>query len=247
VSRSVISTDGLRIDYDARLTGASLGVVVVPGFWRDRRHAAMESFGAFLSQLGYDVAIVDVRGHGSSEGRFGFNTREHVDVAAAAADFLASGSVRRISLIGFSVGGAIAATTAARHELPLASLLLISPVADMAAVIPRLNPFAMHRHLAARQVLRMPRFDWRLGFRRRLRAVDEISRVTVPVSLIHMENDWLVGHRHSERLFANAREPKELHILRVAGGYHADRIFSVAKMEAESLVAGFLESTLGRG
>ena len=43
--------------------------------------------------------------------------------------------VESITLVGLSYGGAVAVSTAARHELPIASLLLISPVADFQMIV----------------------------------------------------------------------------------------------------------------
>jgi hypothetical protein len=62
----------------------------------------------------------------------------------------------------------------------------------------------------------------------------------VPVSFIHVKNDWLIHHRHSLALFEHANEPKELHILDIEGNYHADRIFAAASDSIEPLVRDFL-------
>ena len=238
---SVVSFDGTVIHYDVYdRQGRSL-ILIVPGFWRDRRHAAMVRMAALLHGLGYRVAVVDVRGHGDSGGTYGFNLHEHYDVAAVATELLKTLSIETMSVIGLSYGGAIAMSTIARHELPVSSLLLISPVADFALLTPRINPFTIHRHIAVSQAMKKPRFEWRMRKSAKLRAVDDVKDVHVPISLIHVKNDWLVGHDHSLRLYEQANEPKELHILDVEGNYHADRIFSVAKDSIEPVVIEFLE------
>ena len=63
--------------YDA---GAADTVVVLPGFWRHRRYASMVGLGGLLNGAGYNAAIVDLRGHGESGGRFGFNRDEWCDI-----------------------------------------------------------------------------------------------------------------------------------------------------------------------
>jgi pimeloyl-ACP methyl ester carboxylesterase len=237
----VAAFDGTVIHYDLYDNTSRSLILIVPGFWRDRRHQAIVRMAAVLHGLGYRVAAVDVRGHGDSGGTYGFNLHEHYDVAAVARDLLAKLAIESITLIGLSYGGAISISTAARHDLPIGAVLLISPVADFAMIMPRINPFTIHRHIAVSQAMKKPRFEWRMRKSAKLRAIDDVKDVHVPISLIHVKNDWLVGHDHSVALYENANEPKELHILDVEGNYHADRIFSVAKDSIEPVVFEFLE------
>jgi alpha-beta hydrolase superfamily lysophospholipase len=239
-THTAISFDGTTIHYDFYDAAVPGLVVVVPGFWRDRKHPAMTRLARFLSDAGYRVAVVDVRGHGSSGGTYGFNLHEHHDVAAVIRQILQNSTIESVMLLGLSYGGAIAVSTAARHDLPISSLLLISAVADFAMIAPRINLFTMHRHIALRQALKKPRFNWRTRRSAKLRALDDIRDVHIPLCLIHVKEDWLIHHSHSEALFDQAHEPKELHILDITGNYHADRIFSVAQTLIEPLVLDFL-------
>lgn len=236
----VESFDTTPIAYDIYDTASQSAVLVVPGFWRDRRHASMTRLAAVLNGHGYRAAIMDPRGHGESGGVYGFNLHEHHDTAAVVRDLIDRTSVEKVTLIGFSYGGSIAISAAARHDLPIASIVLISPVADFAMIAPRLNPFTMHRHIALRQALQRPRFDWRMRRSTKLNAVDDIPNVHAPLCFIHVKNDWLIGHAHSEALYDAANEPKELHVFDIAGNYHADRIFGVAKDQVEPVMISFL-------
>lgn len=240
-THNVASFDGTRIWYDVYDAPSRSTVVIVPGFWRDRTHPAMVRLASLTRSYGYRVAVVDVRGHGDSEGTYGFNLHEHHDVAAVSRELLSSATAESLAFVGLSYGGAIAVSAAARHQLPVSSLLLISSVADFAMIAPRINPFTMHRHIALGQALKRPRFEWRMLRRsEKLRAVDDVRDVHVPLCLLHVKNDWLIGHEHSLALYEAANEPKELHILDVAGNYHADRIFAVAHDAAEPVVREFL-------
>lgn len=244
VSRSVSSFDGISVHYDSYPASSSSAVVIVPGFWRTRRHPSMIRLARFLQGIGYGVAVVDVRGHGDTAGTYGFNRHEHEDVAAVVRDLTLKDGASHVVLLGLSVGGSIAVSTAARNDLPLSGLILVSPVAELSKVVPRLNPFTMHRHIALRQAFNRPRFDWKFSTSPKLRATEDIGRVHVPVTLIHVKNDWLVGHRNSELLYAAANQPKEIHLLEIAGNYHADRVFGVASEQIDPLVTSFLERTL---
>ena len=240
LTQFVQSFDGTRIAYDLHDIDSSRSLVlVVPGFWREKRHTSMLSLARLLNSNGYRAAIADPRGHGESEGTYGFNLHEHNDIAAVAQDVLAKLPIDSITVAGFSYGGSIAISTAARHDLPINSLLLISPVADFAMISPRVNPFTIHRHIAFSQALRRPRFEW---WRRstKLRALDDMPNVHAPSCFIHVRNDWLVGHRHSVALYEAANEPKELHVMDIPGNYHADRIFSVAADSIEPIFLDFL-------
>lgn len=238
---TVASFDGTVIHYDVYDAPSSSAVLIVPGFWRDRCHASMIRLAHFVNAMGYRAAVIDVRGHGDSEGTYGFNLNEHYDVAAVAKDLLTrAATISNLTLIGFSYGGAIAISTIARHNLPVSSLLLISPVADFKMIAPRLNPFTIHRHIAFSQALRRPRFTWTIRRAAKLRALDDIDQLRVPVCFIHVKNDWLIGHTHSVALYESANEPKELHVLDIEGNYHADRIFNVASDSVEPIVRNFL-------
>jgi pimeloyl-ACP methyl ester carboxylesterase len=237
----VTSFDGTTIHYDVYDAPSPSMVLIIPGFWRDRSHPAMVRLARFVNAEGHRAAVIDVRGHGDSEGTYGFNLHEHHDVAAVAADVLAKHpTIASLTMIGFSYGGAVAVSAAARHRLPVAGLLLISPVADFDLIVPRLNPFTMHRHIALSLALKRPRFEWSVRKSPKLRAVDDIADVHVPVCFIHVKNDWLIGHRHSVALYEAAREPKEVHILDIEGNYHADRILSVASDTVEPILRAFL-------
>ncbi|MEA2339789.1 MAG: uncharacterized protein QOE82_3796 [Thermoanaerobaculia bacterium] len=240
VTASVQSFDGTRIVYDLYDHTSRTLVLVVPGFWRDRKHPATLALASHLHELGYSAAITDPRGHGDSEGTYGFNLYEHYDTAAVAEDLLRRLPIDAITIVALSYGAAVAISTVARHTLPIASLLLISAVADFAKITPRINPFTMHRHIAFSQALKRPRFDWNFRRSPKLQAIDDVRNVHAPICLVHVKNDWLIGHDHSLALYEAANEPKELHVIDIPGNYHADRIFSVAANEIDPVFTEYL-------
>src|SRR5712692_1935446 len=144
VTRSVVSIDGTSIAYDVHDAGSRSAVVVVPGFWRERKHPSMLALAALLNDHGYTAVVTDPRGHGESGGSYGFNLHEHHDTAAVAIDLRDRLGLESITLVGLSYGAAVAISTAARHPLPINALLLISPVADFSMISPRINPFTIH-------------------------------------------------------------------------------------------------------
>jgi pimeloyl-ACP methyl ester carboxylesterase len=243
VTDVVESFDGTRIAYDLYDLPSRTLVLVIPGFWRFRRHPSMTGLAARLNALGYRTAIADPRGHGDSGGVYGFNLHEHHDIAAVAGTLMNRLPIEGIAIIALSYGASIAISAAARHpELPITSLFLISAVADFGMIVPNIsiNPFTFYRHIALSQAFHRPRFD--LGARRstKLSALDDIRALHVPVSFLHVKNDWLIHHAHSEALYAAANEPKELHLLDIPGQYHADRIFKLEEARADDLLSEWL-------
>lgn len=241
VTLTVRSFDQTEIAYDLYDAQSRSVILVVPGFWRERRHPSMLALAGLLNEHGYRAAVADPRGHGGSGGIYGFNLHEHYDTAAVAEDLLQRLPVESITLVGLSYGGSVAISTAARHQLPINGLLLISPVADFDMISPRINPFTIHRHIAFSQALKGPRFEWRIRRSTKLRALDDIRDVHAPTCLIHVRNDWLIGHKHSMALYEAANDPKELHVMDIPGNYHADRIFSAAGQVILPIVLDFLK------
>src|SRR5262249_50348811 len=119
ITGTVRSFDGTTIYYDLYDSASRGAVLVVPGFWRFRRHPSMRALAAQANALGYRAAILDPRGHGDSGGTYGFNLHEHHDVFAVAQELLQRLPIESITLVGLSYGGAVAISTAARHELPI--------------------------------------------------------------------------------------------------------------------------------
>lgn len=244
-SATIASFDGTVIHYDYYDAPRSQLIVIVPGFWRSKAHPSMRRIAALTRGLGLKTAVVDVRGHGESGGTYGFNLHEHEDVARVARELLSQTDARDVALIGLSLGGEIAISTIARHELPWNGLLVISPVAQFERIAPKINLLTIHRHIAFGQAFRRPRFDWHFRKSAKLDGLADIASVRVPICLIHVENDWLIHHSHSVALYDRAHEPKELHILDIQGNFHADRVFSVAPERVEPLMIDFLERISG--
>src|SRR6266436_5070981 len=86
VTSFVESFDGTKIAYDLHDASSRSAVLVIPGFWREKRHPSMLALAALLNDRGYRAAVTDPRGHGESGGTYGFSLHEHFDIAAVAED-----------------------------------------------------------------------------------------------------------------------------------------------------------------
>lgn len=244
VPRRIRSFDSTEIWYDFYERPGDTAVVILPGFWRTRRHPSLAHLAGIIAAHGHSVAVVDLRGHGDSGGTFGFNRNEYMDIEAVLNDLEEHRGRLRLAVIGLSLGGAVAVTFAARTSFDVRGLILISAVSNFGKIHPRLNPLELPRHLAFGQAFRWPRFDW--GFLRspKLVAAAEIQEVSCPACLIHVVNDWLIHHDHSRELQSAHRGPCDLHLIDLPVGYHADRIFSASPGKVEPIIDAFLDKYL---
>lgn len=170
-----------------------------------------------LSQRGFFVLLFDFRAHGESgDKRSSLGHHEQKDVAAAL-DFLRTRTEvdpKRIGIYGFSMGASTAILAAARTHA------FSAVVADSAfASLKDLARSAVtgFYHLPSFPFLHLAVLGYELYFQT---AIDNISPVSVikdlsptPVFIIAGDGDRLIPAENGRKLFAAAKEPKELWII----------------------------------
>lgn len=150
----------------------------------------------WLHQAGYNLLLLDFRGHGGSDHRPTTIGREEVLDIQAALDWLeAEGVGERVAGLGMSLGAAALVNTAA-VDGRLDALVLDSLFADWSD-----TDFA--------QGYRLPP-DWLVPDVPSPEQV--LPNVHIPVLIIHGTADILTHVDHAHRLYAAANEPKELWI-----------------------------------
>jgi alpha-beta hydrolase superfamily lysophospholipase len=165
----------------------------------------------------YHVLQFDFRGHGASgDADITLGSAERRDVAAAVR-LLEGRGLGPIALMGISMGASVAILSA--PDLPVAAVVADAPYADLH------NPIA-NRMQEGRYPL--PRLGSRIivaaaSLRARTWLLSPISRVAqvAPRGLLVIapSEDELIDHQQALRLFAAARDPKELYV--VAGAGHS--------------------------
>jgi hypothetical protein len=176
-----------------------------------------------LHSLGLQVLIFDYRGYGQSEGRPS-EKGSYRDVDAAWRYLLDVRGLPEdgIILFGRSLGAAVAADLASRTR-PAAVILesAFTSVPDMAAGI-------------------YPWLPVRLLSRYRYDNLGKIIQISAPLLLVHSRQDEIIPFSHGERLFKQAREPKQF--LEINGG-HNDAFLTSRKAYTQGLEA-FLAARL---
>lgn len=160
---------------------------------------------AILRELGASVFIFDYRGYGRSEGLP--NERGTYFDAEAAYAYLAPKS-KPIFVYGESLGSAIAVELATKH--PVAGVILEEPFLSVAAVGRNMFPY----------------LPVGLLVRNKYDTLSKIAGIHAPLLILHSRNDEMFPYAHAERLFAAAREPKQLVELR---GSHNDAFLTSAE------------------
>jgi fermentation-respiration switch protein FrsA (DUF1100 family) len=152
-------------------------------------------------ELRLSTLIFDYRGFGASEGKPS-EEGTYCDAEAAWRYLTELRGIHeeKVVLFGRSLGGAIAAYTASRHNanaLILESAFTSLP--DIAA--------AIYWFFPARWLTRM-KYDTRSA----------LASISSPVLIIHSSEDGLVPYSHGKALFETAREPKQF--LKLVGGHN---------------------------
>jgi uncharacterized protein len=174
-----------------------------------------------FAREGFGVLMAEYRGYGGNPGapsETGFYTDGRAALAFLERQGVAS---NRLVLYGESLGSGVAVALAAEHQI--AALILEAPPTSVAEVAQCHFPFVP----AARLVT--DRFD----------SLSRISRVKVPILVLHGESDRVVPIRFGHALFNAAPEPKEGWFAPDAG--HED----LARYGALDVVVAFIERRLG--
>jgi pimeloyl-ACP methyl ester carboxylesterase len=181
----------------------------------------LESFNIF-HRMGLKSFIFDYRGYGKSEGSPS-EQGTYRDVAAAWQYLIETENIppQRIILFGRSLGGAVAAHLAAGSNVNARALILESTFTSIPELGAQLYPFLPVRLIA--------RYHYNT------RAL--LSRIKLPVLVIHSPEDELIPFSHGKALFEAAKEPKQF--LRISGSHNQGFFDSRKKYIAG--FRGFLE------
>jgi pimeloyl-ACP methyl ester carboxylesterase len=213
-----------------------LVVVMTHGLWGNRAYFLPEA--EVFVRHGYGALIYDSRAHGTSEGSVAtWGDRETGDVMAAVT--LASGrpGVSRVVLLGFSVG-ALAVAHAAAEDPRVRAVILYATWTSLRDEI---------QHKAGGPLqgqLELLGFRWSGVRVDAVHPIDVVARIAPrPLLMIAGQQDPDTPPSVMERVFAAAREPKE--IWRQTGVGHGGYL-QAAPAEYESRVIGFLDRAFGR-
>ncbi len=239
----LITADGLALQAYFVPSQNGAAVIVLHGYRAS--YVDMLPVGNLLAQHGYGVLLVDLRGHGGSEGQLVTFGKDEVLDADAAYQYLArqpGSDPRRVGILGNSMGGSTAILYSARNPA-IAATAAISPfpsVRDLIAVNTR-------RALPTPPILLTPFID--LWMQVKLNAsldsfapARHISELAPrPLLMMVAGEDIMTDPQAELRMYAAAGEPKELWY--EPTGEHA-RLQEQFPEAFEQRVVGFFEKYL---
>ena len=155
------------------------------------------------TDAGYDFVVVDYRGYGTSDGRIDSEAQLHSDVERVWMWMTERYAPGDVTLVGYSLGSALAARLACTSEKPPGRLVLLAP-------------FYSARDLARRAVPFVPTFLMRYPLRTDLVLRD----CRLPVTIFHGRADRTVPFDEGRRLADSLGERARLVELPEAG--HSD-------------------------
>ena len=182
---------------------------------------AFEKISSMFSKY-YDVITLDFRGHGKSSGWFTFGTKETNDLESVI-KYAKDSEYKEIYLIGFSLGASTSLITAAKSDC-INGIIAISPPSDFnkienhmwkkAAWFETIKKFELNRFLSIRAGLIS---------HKKIKAIDIIDKIKVPILFIAGDKDPTVYAWHTEALYKKATCKKEYKPFK--NGYHAEDLF----------------------
>jgi fermentation-respiration switch protein FrsA (DUF1100 family) len=201
-------------------------MILMHGVRRNRRSMARRA--EVLHQHGFGVLLFDFQAHGDSPGQaITFGHLEALDAAAAVAFVRQRQPAERVGAIGVSLGGA--AALLGPGPLPVDALVLESVFPDIRRAL--VNRLRIHLGPVVSRILTpvlAPLF--RLLMRlvlgvdpRRLRPVDRIAEVTVPVLVASGTRDRSTTIAEARTLFEHATGPKQFWAVDGAGHVNLER------------------------
>ncbi len=212
-------------------------IVLVHGIHANRAYLLPQA--RILAAAGYGLLLIDLRGHGYSEGQmltYGYD--EALDVQAAVDYLSALPEVRRVGVIGHSLGGAAVVRAAARDERIEALVVQSSYSSLQRAIEDGFDNFAwLPRWPFAPLVVALAQLRTGLRAREVDSAHDLATMSPRPVLIIHGADDTLFPVQHAYRMYAAAQAPKTLWV--VHGVPHVNPIAGHEDEYKEKILAFF--------
>jgi alpha-beta hydrolase superfamily lysophospholipase len=211
-----VQSAGVRIrGWRFRSSGVPRGTVIYLHGSADNRTSGLFVAERF-TRRGYDVVVYDSRAHGESEGEactYGYYEKQDL---RRVIDTVEGGPV---AVLGISLGGAVALQAAA-IDARIRTVVAVSTFSDLRTVATERAPrIASAKDIEAAFRLAETTAHFQVGD---VSPVASAREITVPVLLVHGEDDRETPPAHSRRVFAALQGPKRL--MMVPGAGHDDAL-----------------------
>ena len=169
-------------------------------------------------EQGFNLAVIDMRSHGKSGGKYftyGFHERKDVSQLI---DFLEKNhknESQNIALMGISAGGAVAISSAA-YDKRIQGLITISAFADLNNTIKKQVPWlpSFWRNRAITRAEENAEFNIA-----EISPINQIKKVNCPILIVHGTEDRYIPFVNGKKLYDAAEGEKSFYA--VEGGNHS--------------------------
>ncbi|KAI6129685.1 Alpha/Beta hydrolase protein [Pisolithus croceorrhizus] len=173
-------------------------------------YVRVRQYSGFSSRVRANVLAIDYRGFGDSEGT---PSESGLTIDSRAAwDWLTTNGAKPedIVIVGHSLGTAVAsklAVSLAEDGTHFKGLALLSPFSSLHAVVDTYCVFGFLPVMLPLTMVPGAADLFKSFLRHEFNTLSIISRVKVPLLILHSENDWDIPHWHSDALFDALLEP----------------------------------------
>ncbi|MGG6266627.1 alpha/beta hydrolase [Leptolyngbya sp. AN03gr2] len=172
-------------------------------------------FGLPFLQSGFNLAMIDLRGHGKSGGEyftFGYHEWQEVSALLDSLEARQDSSATDVTLIGISAGGAVAISAAAKDPR-VKRVVSIAAFADLGETIRAQVPWlpGVWRNRAIQEAEQVAQFRVQ-----DTSPINAIRNVRAPVLIVHGNDDRYIPLNNANQLFEAATTRKELYVIEEA-------------------------------
>lgn len=240
-SATLLTSDEVTVAYRHDRHGHTRVVILAHGFFNNKDTYLFRKIAVMFGSIA-DVISFDFRGHGQSSGLFSWTALEGQDLRCVVAYAKRQG-YRHIGVVGFSLGAAVALVEASQNR-DIHSVISVSAPGDFTKIDCHFWEPQMWEDLK----LNLGRKGRGKGIRPgnpllpKIAPLAVVARIApVPALFVHGAKDWLIRPYHSEQLWAQAGQPKQLVIVPEAG--HAEKMFDEQPDEFRDICCGWLTRT----
>lgn len=198
-------------------------IVIAPGWFMTKDSESFSEIAQMFSP-DFDVITMDFRGHGRSGGFYTFTCKESSDIESVVN--YAQKKYKKVYLMGFSLGAAMAVIDGAKDPR-ISKIIAVSPPCCFNKIEnhywkkeawgPTFKKFELKRWISIRPSIKG------LLCTKKPSPIEVVANIKVPILFIAGEKDPTVYCWHTEKLYAQANEPKKLIIIK--DGIHAEDLF----------------------
>lgn len=239
--KTVKTSDKINISWQWHNLGHKQIIVIAHGFYNSKEALLLKQLAKDLS-VNYDIALIDFRGHGKSEGLFNWTSKEYMDLLALLDELKTS--YDSIGVIGFSLGAATTVITATKTDL-INSIVLVSPPSEFEKIEYRLWELDFKLDIKyslfgeGRIGKGVRPGPWWLKKEAPIKLVNQIKQ---PILYIHGTRDWIIKPWHAQALFDKTLSKKKIMI--IDNGPHAEYLMLTHHDVLSSSIEEWFKETL---